>query len=452
MAYDKIIAIHTRLDHSVNYVLNREKSDMAAVRAYIGSPEKTTLAEEETVLETAINCTLETACADMMDTKRRWSKPGGVLGYHLIHSYAPGEVTPQQAHEIGVEFANRLLGERYEAVVSTHLDRNHLHCHILFNSVSLVDGKKYQNTFKDYFGDIRGISNEASRAHDLSVIDPQGKGQHYAEWDAEHQGKATIRGLVRQDIDAAIANAFTYQSLFAILEKRGYTIKRGPNIQHTAVRPPGGVRFLRLDNLGADYTETAIKERLSAVRTGQSEPAAQTPEPPTPRFPPGRRYRVAPGAIPKQRPRLHGFRLLYVRYLYLLGIRKPNRPMPFIVRQEVVRLHRYQRQFRFLQEYRIDTAPQLSMLADALQAEIDDLTARRKELYRLKRNGGDVTADIAAITSALRPLRHKLHFCGEIAADIPRIQEQERLCREEPQGQKPKTQQKTKRRKFDRWM
>ena len=82
-----------------------------------------------------------------------------MLGYHLIHSYAPGEVTPRQAHELGVEFARRVLGEKYEVVVSTHLDHEHLHCHILFNSVSFVDGRKYQNTFKDYFGDIRGTSN-----------------------------------------------------------------------------------------------------------------------------------------------------------------------------------------------------------------------------------------------------------------------------------------------------
>ena len=107
------------------------------------------------------------------------------MGYHLIHAFAPGEVTPEQAHKIGVEFAARLLGDRYEAVVSTHLDRDHLHCHILFNSVSFVDGAKYKNTFKDYFGDIRGISNEVSRAHGLSVIEPGEGGRHYAEWDSQ---------------------------------------------------------------------------------------------------------------------------------------------------------------------------------------------------------------------------------------------------------------------------
>lgn len=124
---------------------------------YIRNQDKNMLSG--TILETALNCSLETACQDMTATKQRWGKTGGVLGYHLIHSYAPGEVTPRQAHELGVEFARRVLGEKYEVVVSTHLDHEHLHCHILFNSVSFVDGRKYQNTFKDYFGDIRGTSN-----------------------------------------------------------------------------------------------------------------------------------------------------------------------------------------------------------------------------------------------------------------------------------------------------
>lgn len=231
MAYDKIITVRSRLDHCVDYVLNHEKTDMAAVLDYIGRADKNTLPDGRSVLETAINCNLDSAYWDMQETKRRWGKPGGVLGYHLIHAFAPGEVTPEQAHEIGVEFAARLLGDRYEAVISTHLDRDHLHCHILFNSVSFVDGAKYKNTFKDYFGDIRGISNEVSRAHGLSVIEPGEGGRHYAEWDAEVQGRPTLRALVRQDIDAAIASAYTMKTFWRQLEELGYTVKRGGQCQ-----------------------------------------------------------------------------------------------------------------------------------------------------------------------------------------------------------------------------
>ena len=131
MAYDKIIPIRRRLDHCVAYVLNSEKTDLGRVLEYIGNAGKTIAPDGEAVLETAINCQLDTAYREMQATKRRWGKTGGVLGYHLVHSYAPGEVTPEQAHEIGVEFARQLLQGKYEAVVATHLDHAHIHNHVL---------------------------------------------------------------------------------------------------------------------------------------------------------------------------------------------------------------------------------------------------------------------------------------------------------------------------------
>ena len=275
MAYDRIITVRTRLDKCLNYAMNSAKN--------------------ERHLCSGINCNTETAFADMEATKERWNRKGGVLGYHIVHSYKPGEVTAEQAQALGLEFARRLLGDKYEAVVSTHVDRNHLHCHIVFNSVSFVDGTKYLNTFKDYFGDIRGISNDVSRENSLSIIEPKDRGKHYAEWNAEKQGKPTVRGSIRRDIDAAIAGAISMSMFFSALEKQGYSIKRGPNIKHTAVRPPGGSRFIRLDSLGTDYTEEAIKQRIS-------EGAKVKPHIPV------RRYKLKSGNT-KQRRKLKDFRL-----------------------------------------------------------------------------------------------------------------------------------------------
>ena len=120
----------------------------------------------------------------------------------------------------------------------------------------------FRSDFKAYYGDIRGISNAISRENGLSVIEPKGRGKQYAQWNAEKQGKPTIRGLIRQDIDAALSGAISMQTLFAALEKQGYTVKRGANVKHTAVRPPGGERFIRLDSLGEGYTEADLKARL----------------------------------------------------------------------------------------------------------------------------------------------------------------------------------------------
>lgn len=431
MAADKIVVIHNRLDRCIQYACN---------------PAKTTLTERQLV--DGINCLPQTALSEMRATKNRWGKTDGVQGYHIIHSYAPGEVTPEQAHALGVAFTRRLLGERYETIVATHLDHAHLHCHIIFNSVSFVDGKKYQNKFHDYFGDIRETSNAVSRENDLSVITPTGKGKHYAEWNAEKQGKPTIRSIIRRDMDAALSESFSLTSFFTLLEKQGYAIKGGPSISHTAVRPPGGSRFIRLDSLGKGYTESDLIQRL---RSGE----IHNPTPTVPLAPSSvkKHYTIRKGRL--NRPRKpHGFRALYVRYMYLLGLRKPakhRKPVPFNIRVEVTKLEQYKRQFILLQKYRIETNDQLSMLTSALQADIDTLVSQRAELYRRKRRGEDVSADIGTINKALRPIRRELRLCGQIEASIPHIQSQLDLYQSTPDQTKAQNKTKSTKRRHDRW-
>lgn len=444
MAYDKIIPIRRRMVRCIDYVLNEDKTDLANALHYTENPIKTRR------LVTGVNCTPETALEEMNATKRRWDKTGGVLGYHIIHSYAPGEVTPEEAHAAGVELAERLLGDRYEAVVSTHLDREHLHCHIVFNSVSFLDGRKYRDDFKSYFEDLRGTSNEVSRAHGLSVIEPDGHGKHYAEWNAEQSGKGTIRGLVRQDIDAAIAESFTYDSFLAALRRQGYAVKYGANVKHTAVRPPGGERFLRLDSMGAGYSEADIRARLTAARNGETSVKRREPEaqaPPMLLIPEKhKRYTVRHGRIPAApRQKLRGFRALYLRYLYLLnGHRRPQHNLPpFAVRKEVAKLQRYDEQARFLMRYRIDTDAQLSMLGDALQGQIDLLSDYRQELYKQRRDGGDIDAELADVNRKLRAARRELTICRQVTEDIPRIRDQEQLMREQARTSKTAARERT---------
>ena len=435
MAYDKIRVIHTRLDNSIRYVMNAEKTVDGSTGA---------------VLIGGINCQPETAFREMMQTKRRWDKAHRpIQGYHIIHSFAPGEVTPEQAQEIGMELARRLVGDRFEAVVSTHTDHAHVHCHIVFNSVSCTDGKMYRDNFKAYFGDIRGLSNDLSRENNLSVIAPKGTAKHYAEWNAEKNGKPTVRGLIRQDIDAALAEAFTLQSFFEAMQRRGYTIKRGANVKHTAVKPPGSDRFVRLDSLGDAYTEADIRDRLNRNRT---EPEAAKTAPASSTYIPKRRYKVKRGSpVYREKRKLSGLRRLYLHYLYLLSppLRR-RRPPPFPVRAEVRKLDQYKRQFTLLQKYRVNSEGQLSMLADALQADIDSLVVSRRELYRRQRCGEDVSAEIKKISLALRPIRRELKCCQQIAERIPQLQEHIRLTRqaeEQAEREKPKT----KERRQDRW-
>ena len=409
MAYDKIIVIHSRLDRCLDYVQNDGKTDLGNAVDYICNPVKAGF-------QTAINCTLDNAFLQMQATKQRWDKYGGILGYHIVHSYAPGEVTPEQAHEAGVEFARRLLGDKYEAVVCTHTDRDHLHCHIVFNSVSFLDGRKYRSDFKSYFHDLRDTSNAVSREYGFSVIDSDGKGKHYSEWNAERSGKTTVRDLIRRDIDAALAGSLSYDMLLETLRRQGYTIKRSPKVKHTAIRPPGGQRFVRLDSLGEGYTELDLMQRLNEQR--------HEPELTAPVFSVQSRYTV------RHRPRRYppvkrgSFRALYLYYLYLLSPRKRKpQKIPFETRAEIRRAKQYRQQFFLLQKYHIDTKPELDMLSDALSNEMQILADRRKELYALRREqpSEQLDADIDALTAQLRPLRRELRLCGKIAEYAPRM-------------------------------
>ncbi len=422
MAYDKIIPIRRRLDHCLAYAANEHKTDLAAALHYIGNERKNAPPHADR-LRTGINCTVETAYAEMQATKRRWDKCGGILGYHIIHSYAPGEVTPQEAHAAGVEFARRLLGERYEAVIATHLDREHLHCHIVFNSVSLVDGSKYRSDFKSYFGTLRGTSNAVSRERGLSVIEPEHEGRHYAEWDAEKRGRPTVRGMVRADVDAALLRSRSFSDFLTRLRVQGYEVRTEG--KYLAVRPSGSSRYVRLKSLGEDYTEDAIRARLAVPRAERQH--LQPDKPPRK----VKRYRVHAPMPPRKR--VKGFHALYLYYVYLLRGKTPkrSRPVPFTIRQEAAKLRRYQRQFRFLRENRIETVQELSMLHDALQAQIDALTERRKGLYEWKRRGMDVTQELSAVNERLRQARRSLNLCRSIEADVPRLQTQTQQYREQ---------------------
>ena len=423
MAITKIIAIRDRLDKRVNYAVNGEKTTLDTGITYAANPEKT----EQLFFTSAINCeSCETAFAEMQATKQRFGKLGGVEGYHFIQSFAPGEVTPEQAHRIGVEFAQRLFGERYEVVVGTHLDRAHLHNHVVVNSVSFVDGKKYHSSPGSYYFEVRSTSDTLCWENDLSTITPQGKGKHYAEWKAENTGKPTIRGIIRGDIDSIIGEAYTYETFLMLLRRRGYVVQNRPDRKYVTVLPPGGKRAIRLDSLGEGYTEQDIRRRLAAQREGgvQTAPAMTRT---------GKRYRVRGKRPTGPKKRITGFQALYLRYLYLLRgtHRKKNfRRVPFSMRHEVVRLQRYDQQFRYLWTHGLTTAEELEQRITVLQREIYDGEQQRKPLYRERRDAEDeayktqCSAEIDRQTAALREKRRELALCRRILEDVPGVSRQ----------------------------
>lgn len=441
MAITKIIAIRDRLDKRVNYAVNGEKTTLDAGITYATSPEKT----EQHFFTSALNCeSCETAYAEMQVTKRRFGKLGGVVGYHFIQSFAPGEVTPEQAHAIGVAFAQRLFGDRYEVVVGTHLDKAHLHNHVVVNSVSFVDGKKYHSSLGSYYFEVRSTSDILCWENDLSVIAPQGKGKHYAEWKAENTGKPTIRSIIRGDIDSIIGEAYTYETFLMLLRRRGYVVQNRPNRKYVTVLPPGGKRAIRLDSLGEGYTEQDIRRRLAAQREGGAQTAPTMTRT-------GKRYRVRGKRPTGPKKKITGFQALYLRYLCLLRgtHRKKNfRRVPFSMRQEVIRLQRYDRQFRYLWTHGLTTAEDLEQRITVLQREIYDGEQQRKPLYRERRDAEDeayktqCSAEIDRQTAALREKRRELALCRRILEDVPLVSRQVQQAEAERQKEMRKEAQK----------
>ena len=408
MAYTSVIPVR-RLDRAVKYVMNKEKTTAVSLQDaldYAANRDKT----EQSCFESSYACTLETAFADMRQTKEQWHKPGGVQGYHLVQSFAADEVTPELAHRIAKELADRVLGGRYEYVIGTHLNTGHIHSHIVWNSVSWIDGKKYHSNGKSYVTQIRAVSDELCRKYKLSVIDTENSNhvaKPYAEWLAEKNNRPTWRTAIRQDVDDAIRQSLTWRQFLTVLDRKGYEVRMGR--KYPVLRPPGKERFVRFKTLGKRYTPEAIRTRILYPQS--YHPYVENP-------PTIQHGRLHSGKKPHRK--LTGLRALYYHYLYELGAlpRKPHRPS-YAVRQDVYKLDQRIRQMEFLSKHNIDTLAQLEVCRQAKLGEIVQLTAERKSLCKTNPD----SPRIQQINTALKQLRQEERLCRKIAEQSLEVQE-----------------------------
>ena len=240
------------------------KSTLKAAIDYILNPEKT----DGKLLASSFGCGLETADIEFAWTREAAGDRGTHLGRHLIQSFAVGETTPEEAHKIGMELAGAVLGGKYEFVLTTHVDKDHLHNHLIFNSVSFVDYKKYHSNKQSYYH-IRRTSDRICKEHGLSVVVPgQDRGKSYAEYTAEKQG-TSYKAKLKTAIDNLIPRVKDFDELLRRLQEMGYEIKQG---KYISFRAAGQERFTRTKTLGAAYTEEAIKERIKGVYIAKSKP------------------------------------------------------------------------------------------------------------------------------------------------------------------------------------
>ena len=236
------------------------KSTLKKALDYIQNPDKT----DGKMLVSSFGCSPETADIEFEFTIAQALNRGNNLAHHLIQSFESGEVDYQKAHEIGKQLADAVTKGKYEYVLTTHIDKGHVHNHIIFCAVNFVDYHKYNSNKRSYYG-IRNMSDRLCRENGLSVVAPQkgGKGKSYAEYIAEKTG-TSWKGKLKITVDALIPQVSSFEELLSRLQAAGYEIKPG---KYVSCRAPGQERFTRLKTLGADYTEEAIRERIEGRRT-----------------------------------------------------------------------------------------------------------------------------------------------------------------------------------------
>ena len=235
------------------------KSTLSKALDYIENPDKT----DGKMLISSFGCSYETADIEFGYTLSQALDKGSNLAFHLIQSFAPGEVDYEKAHEIGKQLADAVTKGQHEYVVTTHIDKGHIHNHVIFCAVNFVDHHKYNSNKRSYYG-IRNMSDKLCRENGLSVVVPGkgSKGKSYAEYQAEKTG-TSWKGKLKTALDALIPQVSSFEELLTRLQAAGYEIKPG---KYVSCRAPGQERFTRLKTLGADYTEEAIRERIAGRR------------------------------------------------------------------------------------------------------------------------------------------------------------------------------------------
>ena len=258
MAVTKIKAIRGTLSKAIAYILNPEKTD-------------------EKLLVSSYGCASETAAREFEWTRKiaeqKGMNPVRIIARHVIQSFEIGEVTPELAHEIGKQFADEILGGKYEYVLTTHIDKDHVHNHLIFNAVDFVDYHAYKS-YKRIYYDMREVSDRLCKENGLSVIPPsQNKGMGYKEYTEAKRGTSWKQKL-KQTIDRLVITAKDYDDFLRLMQEAGYEIKTG---KYISFRAEGQERFTRSKTIGENYTEERIKERI-AGRTPRKSQRQTTPK------------------------------------------------------------------------------------------------------------------------------------------------------------------------------
>lgn len=421
-----------RLDKALKYVMN---------------PAKTENGRWVTTVN-AINDAPEQIYQDMMMTKRRFGKESGRQGYHMEQSFAPGEVTPLQAHQIGVELAEQLYGDDFEVVVTTHVDKAHIHNHFVINSVSFLDGHKYHEPNSEYYDRIRKLSDQLCEKYKLSVV-KNPKDRRYRSYPEQHHAEnpsnPTIHNIIYSDIDKAIEIASSLNEFYQVLQEMGYRVKLDG--KYPAIAPEGR-KFFRFYKFMEGYTEDDIQRRIrEKVRQQQTEPKAEKRQDEKVHGPGSRAYPYYRNWKSEQEYTRSAFRFrvyfvrrysrrnlwqTYIQYRYILrAVQRERYPRyPSVdLRKELRKLNQYSRQAVFLTDKHIETESQLQEYYSGLEKKVHSINKKKWYLKQEFKQAPpesqeELSEKIKALEQEVKPLVREKYLCSDILKRSSSVRDQ----------------------------
>ena len=413
MATTKIWKVQKRLDHVINYATNEEKTkniyskyemdefdSIRQVMTYATNPDKT----EKQFYTTGINCEIEDAVKQMQFVKIFYGKENGILAFHAYQSFNEGEVTPEIAHEIGVKLANEMWGDRFQVVVSTHLNTKHLHNHFVINSVSFKDGKKYYSNLSNT-ALLRKTSDEICEEYGLSILKEKTckSGINFENFYKKSMRDSDYYKFAKEDIDYAIEHSWTYKEFLKRLKEMGYEVYFRAN--KISVRMYPHKRNIRIERaFGEDYSIENIQNKICSRYPSREEVIKPKTY--------DRRLFYKGRAKKLRKPK--GIIALYYYYRYLIKLYTRNNTQYKLtpkMREEVKKMDEYSEKIRFLCKYKIETMSDVDNVKEKKQEEMQNILNTRNRLYYKRQkldneNEKDsVTKEIINVTSVLQKVR-----------------------------------------------
>ncbi len=417
IAVTSIWKVETRLDNVIKYITNENKTmseDSFKELHNLKDYSSLSAVSEENCYISGINCTTFNTYKEMLSTKKEFDKTGGILAFHAIQSFKENEVTPDKAHLIGIKLAQEMWGDRFEVIVATHINTNHIHNHFVINSVSFQDGKKYSDNRSSY-AELRHISDSLCEEYGLSVLEEKPCEKSKINYENYYKGsvaKNNYHTMAKEDIDKAIKMANSYSEFIYILNKMNYkvnnrygklTINHEPYKKNIRIERAFGENY-SINNIVKQINENKYKRKLSKKEYTLYE-----------------KIKVYEKSKNQKSKGLYG---LYKYYCYLLKVyprHYPRRIMSPTLKLEVKRMEQISQETMLLVNNKIKTYEQLLFYKNDLLLKIENLEDNRQKLWRQFRNATNeeektlIKKQIEETTQAIRSNKKEVVLCEDIA-------------------------------------